>query len=84
MAKKDNYDMSGSRGIEYETYKRKGAPDAKTTDRQIESGNKKAYERAEQAFSEASEERRRERNRAKKNQDAADGKTRLSTDDKRL
>ena len=83
MAKETKYDMeSGS--IDYETYKPKGSPGAKATSRQIEKGSISAYNRAEKAFREANDERRREKNRGMKNELAASGKTRLTTDDKRL
>ncbi len=72
--KKDYESMRTS----YETYKRKGEPDSKTTQSQILQGSEGAIARVQAANTESDNERRRERNRA-----AAVGQTRLTTQDKK-
>lgn len=81
-----NRDYEGMKTA-YETYKRKDEPSAKETGKQISQGSESAIKRVQNAGNESDNERQREKaraDRAKKNQDAADGKSRLTTDDKRI
>lgn len=70
-------DYEGMRTV-YENYKRPGAPDAKTTEKQILQGSEQAIARVQGANVEYDNERRREENRM-----ASMGKTRLTTQSKK-